>query len=76
MKSMRISLAAVIALATLLGGVAAPARAVLDGNAVTEWNLIAVSTLIALPGPAGGAPPVAQIHMDGARRRLRRSECD
>jgi hypothetical protein len=61
MKSMRVSLAAVVALVGLLSGPAAPARAA--GNAVTDWNLIAVTTLIALPGPAGGAPPAAQIHM-------------
>jgi hypothetical protein len=32
-------------------------------NEVTRWNLIAASTLIALPGPAGGAPPAAQVNM-------------
>ncbi len=62
MKLMRISLAAAVALVGLLSGPPAPARAV-PGNAVTEWNLIAVTTLIALPGPAGGAPPAAQIHV-------------
>jgi hypothetical protein len=61
MKSMRVSLAAVVALVGLLSGPPAPARAA--GNAVTDWNLIAVTTLIALPGPAGGAPPAAQIHV-------------
>jgi hypothetical protein len=40
----------------------APARA-LPFNIVTEWNLIAVNTLMGLPGPAGGAPPSAQIHV-------------
>src|SRR5262245_15547211 len=40
---------------------APPAEA--DAGAVTEWNLVAVSTLTGLPGPAGGAPPAAQIHM-------------
>jgi hypothetical protein len=62
MKSMRVSLAAVVALVGLLSGPAAPARAV-PGNAVTDWNLIAVTTLIGLPGRAGGAPPAAQIHV-------------
>ncbi len=62
MKFMQVSLAAVVALVGLLSGPPAPARAV-PGNAVTEWNLIAVTTLIALPGPAGGAPPAAQIHV-------------
>jgi hypothetical protein len=63
MRSMRVSLAAVIALAGLVSALPAPARAIPAGNALTEWNLIAVNTLIAIPGPAGGAPPAAQIHM-------------
>jgi hypothetical protein len=63
MKTMRVSLAAVIALAGLISTVPAPARAIPAGNALTEWNLIAVNTLIAIPGPAGGAPPAAQVHM-------------
>ena len=61
MKSMRVSLAAVVALVLVLGGVSTPTRAV--GNAVTDWNAIAVTTLIGLPGPAGGAPPSSQIHV-------------
>jgi hypothetical protein len=32
-------------------------------NAVTDWNSIAVSTLIAFPPLAGGAPPAQQISM-------------
>jgi hypothetical protein len=32
-------------------------------NEVTNWNKVAVEVLIAFPGPAGGAPPGAQIHM-------------
>jgi hypothetical protein len=63
MKSRRVSLAAVIALAGLVSALPAPARAIPAGNALIEWNLIAVNTLIAIPGPAGGAPPAAQIHM-------------
>ena len=31
--------------------------------AVTGWNQIAVNTLVNLPGPAGGAPPAAQINL-------------
>jgi hypothetical protein len=34
-----------------------------DASEVTHWNLIAVTTLTGLPGPAGGAPPASQIHM-------------
>jgi hypothetical protein len=40
---------------------AAPAAA--QANAVTDWNRIAMSTLVAVPGPAGGAPPALQINM-------------
>jgi hypothetical protein len=63
MKPLRVSLAAVIALAGLVSALPAPARAIPAGSALTEWNLIAVNTLISIPGPAGGAPPAAQIHM-------------
>jgi hypothetical protein len=34
-----------------------------SGDAVRAWTEIAVNTLIGLPGPAGGAPPAAQIHV-------------
>src|SRR3954470_8924050 len=34
-----------------------------SGAAVRAWNEIAVSTLIGLPGPAGGAPPAAAVHV-------------
>ncbi|WP_426245828.1 vanadium-dependent haloperoxidase [Nocardioides sp. LHG3406-4] len=33
------------------------------GTAVRAWNEITVNTLIGLPGPAGGAPPAAQVHV-------------
>jgi PAP2 superfamily len=62
MKSSRVSLAAVVVLAGVLSANPTPARA-LPGNIVTEWNLIAVTTLIGLPGPAGGAPPTAQVNV-------------
>ena len=61
-RSSRVSLAAVVVLVGMLSANPAPARA-LPFNIVTEWNLIAVNTLVALPGPAGGAPPSAQIHV-------------
>jgi hypothetical protein len=32
-------------------------------NEVTKWNQIATSTLVSIPGPAGGAPPALQISM-------------
>jgi hypothetical protein len=50
-----------------IGESAAP-PATADATAVTQWNIIAISTLVGipgpgLPGPAGGAPPVSQINM-------------
>src|SRR6187431_65534 len=51
----------------VFGASAAP-PATADATAVTQWNLIAVSTITGipgpgLPGPAGGAPPSSQINM-------------
>ena len=63
MKSIRVSIATAVTLVVVLSGLSAPARGEPAGNAVTEWNLIAVNTLVALPGPAGGAPPALQINM-------------
>ena len=40
---------------------AQPARA--DASEVTHWNEVATSTLGALPGPDGGAPPAFSINM-------------
>lgn len=54
--------AAAVALLGVVGASAAP-PAEADATAVTHWNLIAVSTLTGLPGPAGGAPPASQINM-------------
>lgn len=59
------------AMVLVAGGVAAPASGGgghhhhhgADGDAVRAWNEIAVNTLIGLPGPAGGAPPAAAIHV-------------
>ena len=34
-----------------------------DAGAVTHWNQIAATTLAAVPGPNGGAPPAFQINM-------------
>ena len=64
MKAQRIVIGAVIALVCMLGGLTTPASGdAAAGNAVTAWNKVAVTTLIGLPGPAGGAPPASQIHM-------------
>jgi hypothetical protein len=67
----------VVALALALASfaLAAPASQAHDGHgshhgddaasaaAVRAWNQIAVNTLIALPGPSGGAPPAAAVHI-------------
>ena len=39
------------------------APAVAQGNEVTHWDRIATDTLVAVPGPAGGAPPALQVSM-------------
>jgi hypothetical protein len=49
------------ALAVVAVALLAPAAA--QANEVTHWNRIAMSTLVAFPGPAGGAPPALQINM-------------
>src|SRR5512133_3128015 len=41
--------------------VAVAAPAVAPANEVANWNRIATDTLVAIPGPAGGAPPALQI---------------
>jgi hypothetical protein len=68
-RSLWIVAVAVAALAALgvVGASAAP-TATADATAVTQWNLIAVSTLTGvpgpgIPGPAGGAPPASQINL-------------
>ena len=53
--------ACVGALGVLSASAAPPAEA--DVTAVTQWNLIAASTLAGLPMPAGGAAPSSQINM-------------
>ena len=59
-----IAMVATVVLAGLsvFGASAAPPAAA-DATAVTQWNLIAVSTLAGLPMPAGGAAPASQINM-------------
>jgi hypothetical protein len=66
MRPIRIAAVAVgVLLVGSLGvfGASAAPPAEADATAVTQWNEIAVSTLTGLPGPAGGAPPAAQIHV-------------
>jgi hypothetical protein len=50
-------------LATLAAVAALAAPAIAEANEVTKWNAIATSTLVAFPGPGGGAPPALQINM-------------
>jgi hypothetical protein len=52
----------VLAGLSVFGASAAP-PAEADATAVTQWNLIAASTLAGLPMPAGGAAPSSQINM-------------
>lgn len=68
-RSIRFAAALVAVLAGLgvIGASAAP-PATVDATAVLQWNSIAISTMTGipgpgLPGPAGGAPPAAQINM-------------
>jgi hypothetical protein len=55
---MRRAWCAAFAAAVALG---APVAA--HASAVTDWNRIATDTLVAMPGPAGGAPPALQINI-------------
>jgi hypothetical protein len=62
-----VAVGAFVGALSVLGASAAP-PATADATAVTQWNLIAVSTITGipgpgLPGPAGGAPPASQINM-------------
>jgi len=59
MRPRRTCSAAIAALAA----VALAAPAVAPASEVTNWNEIATDTLVAFPGPAGGAPPALQINM-------------
>jgi hypothetical protein len=54
--------AALVGAVGIIGASAAPPAAA-DARSVTEWNLIAVSTLAGLPQPAGGAAPSSQINI-------------
>ena len=62
-----VAVGAVVGALGVFGASAAP-PATADATAVTQWNLIAVSTITGvpgpgLPGPAGGAPPASEINM-------------
>jgi hypothetical protein len=57
-----------VAVGALLGGFgvfsasAAPPTGT-DASGVSHWNQVAATTLVAIPGPDGGAPPAFQINM-------------
>jgi hypothetical protein len=59
---MAVAVGALVGALGVLGASAAP-PATADATGVTQWNLIAVSTLTGLPQPAGGAAPSSQINM-------------
>ena len=66
MRSTRLSAVAfgAVLVGTLgVAGASAAPPAATDNTAVIQWNQIAVGTLSGLPGPAGGAPPAAQINV-------------
>jgi hypothetical protein len=57
-----------VAVGAILGafgvsGAAAAAPVGADAGEVTHWNAVAATTLAALPGPDGGAPPAFSINM-------------
>src|SRR4051812_42268109 len=54
---------AVVAAFVPLPGAANAQSTAAGPNAVTHWNGIAASTLVAMPGPAGGAASALQINM-------------
>ncbi|MGI9823799.1 vanadium-dependent haloperoxidase [Agromyces sp. Marseille-Q5079] len=70
-RSISLMAAALVASATFgaYGITAAPSSAsaappvAADATEITHWNAVAASTLAAVPGPNGGAPPAFQINM-------------
>ena len=57
------AVAVLVAAAVGVFGASAAPPTQSDATAVTAWNSFAVTTLVNLPGPAGGAPPASQINM-------------
>ncbi len=64
-RSFAVSIIAVGALFGTLGvsGASAAPPAASDASEVTHWNHLAVTTLAAVPGPDGGAPPALAVNM-------------
>ena len=63
-RSIWFAAVALVALPALgeVGALAAPPGGS-DASAVVHWNQVAATTLAAVPGPNGGAPPAFQINM-------------
>ncbi|MFE5410459.1 vanadium-dependent haloperoxidase [Microbacterium sp. NPDC056569] len=63
-RTLAIVAAALIASVSLgaAGASAAPPTET-DATSVVHWNEVAANTLVAIPGPNGGAPPAYQINM-------------
>jgi len=53
----------ILPLLIVLALVALASPTVARADAVTDWNQIASDTLVAFPGPAGGAPSALQLNM-------------
>ncbi|MEV4688686.1 vanadium-dependent haloperoxidase [Microbacterium sp. LWH3-1.2] len=63
-RSIAIIAAALIASVSLgAAGASAAPPIEADATAVVHWNEVAVNTLVAIPGPNGGAPPAYQINV-------------
>ena len=64
-RSVAVSMVAVGALLGTLGVSSASAAQPVgtDASEVTKWNQVAVTTLAAIPGPNGGAPPAISINV-------------
>ena len=62
-RSKPLAAMAVLVLAGLSVGASAAPPAETDASEVTHWNQIAGATLVAFPGPNGGAAPAVQINM-------------
>ena len=64
-RSFAVSIIAVGALFGALGvsGASAAPPSASDASEVTHWNNLAVTTLAAVPGPDGGAPPALAVNM-------------
>lgn len=58
-----VAIGALVAGALGASEASAPQHGAADASEVTRWNQIAATTLAAVPGPNGGAPPAFSINM-------------